>query len=213
LQAAFDTARPFLTTENPKDYDAIEATAIQTFQKAITNINMTFPIQNLHEDHLKAHLKMALEQGNADYNMPHPQHDRNIQDLFQHGFDMQNPNGANLDGAWIMITPEGGILYGDTQKQLIDTMLLDDFLLQNIIQINPHADMQAGWGHVISKQIALGQTIPSKTLETYNTWQHTRLQSIENTHTMKQALQKEKKPLEADSSDKHIQPPQTSHKH
>jgi hypothetical protein len=217
LKEAFDAVRPLLTTKNLKDYDAIEATALHTFQKAITNINMTFPIQDQYTEHLKSHLKIALEQGDPNYHLPHPEHDQNIQDLFQHGFDMQNPTAANVDGPWIMITPEGGILYGDTQKQLIDTMLLDDFLLQNIIQINPHVDMQAGWGHVITKQIALGQTIPSTTLEAYKTWQHGSLQSIENTNTMKQALQEEKastKSLQADSSDTHTQqPPQTGHKH
>ena len=126
--------------------------------------------QPIIEEHLANHLKIAIEQGGKAYSIPHPHADQNLQDLFQHGFDMRNPYGSNLEGAWFMVTAEGGLLYGETQEQLVQTMLIDDFLERNIIDISHGADMKAGWGQVIETQIKLGQNIPTKTLEKYSEW-------------------------------------------
>jgi len=96
--------------------------------------------------------------------MPHPDYDKNIENLFQHGYDMRNPYGSNLEGAWLMITEEGMIVHGNTQAQLLDIILSGDFLEKNHIDINFAADMSKGWSKVIEKQIELKQTVPQETL-------------------------------------------------
>lgn len=96
----------------------------------------------------------------------HPDYDENIENLFQHGFDMRNPYGANLEGAWLMITNDGQIIYGQTEAKLIDVLLLEDFLERNHFDVNPHANMQL-WGNVVEKQIVNGQKIPDATLKNF----------------------------------------------
>ena len=132
---------------------------------------MNSAYQHLFEEHLKNHLTIAMASGSRDYTIPHPNHDHNVHDLFQHGFDMRNPYGSNLEGPWFMVTDEGALLYGHKQEQLVETLLIGDFLKKNVIEISHGAQMEAGWGKVIAKQIALGQTIPPKTLESYTSWQ------------------------------------------
>lgn len=118
--------------------------------------------------YLTKHAVIALQQGGEPYKVPHPQYDPNVQELYQHGFDMRNPYGCNLGGAWLMLTADGGTIYGDTQEQLIEVMLIPGFLEQNRIDINHGADMGVGWHRVIEKQISLGQTIPEPTRASYN---------------------------------------------
>ncbi|RUR07313.1 hypothetical protein [Legionella sp. km772] len=138
--------------------------------------------------YLRNHLSMAIQNGGQAYTLPHPDHDSNLQNLFQHGFDMRNPYGSNLDGAWLMITEDGIILYGEKQEQLIEVLLFEHFLENNYIDISHGADMNAGWGEVIKKQIALGQSIPEETLEKFLTWQQGQpaFQSSAGAATLKQ---------------------------
>jgi hypothetical protein len=121
--------------------------------------------------YLRNHLRIAIQNGGQAYTLPHPDHDSNLQNLFQHGFDMRNPYGSNLDGPWLMITGDGVILYGEKQEQLIQVLLSESFLEDNYIDISHGADMSAGWGRVIKKQIDLGQSIPHETLGKFLAWQ------------------------------------------
>lgn len=126
-------------------------------------------------EYLTKHVMIALQQGGSTYQVPHPQYDLNVQELYQHGFDMRNPYGCNLGGAWLMLTPEGSAIYGDTQEQLIEVMLIPGFLEKNLIDINHGADMHVGWHKVIAKQIELGQAIPEKTMESYLKYKQDRM--------------------------------------
>ena len=124
------------------------------------------------KEHLENHLKIAIHKRGIPYEIPHPDHDANAPEpLFQHGFEMRNPYGCNLDGAWVMITDEGQILYGQNQQQLISVLLTGDFLEKNIIDITPAADMNMGWGLVIKRQRELKQFIPNETLRQYAIWE------------------------------------------
>lgn len=117
--------------------------------------------------HIAQHLEVAIKKGNAPYRIPHPQHDVNVHDLYQHGFDMRNPYGSNLEGPWLMVNPDGGVLYGETQEQLIDVLLTSDYLEKNHMDINWGADMNAGWDRIIARQLELKQTVPPQTLISY----------------------------------------------
>lgn len=119
-------------------------------------------------EHIGKHFALAQSQGLKAYTLPHVQHDVNIHELYQHGFDMRNPYGSNLEGAWLLIGEDGGILYGDRQEQLIEVLLTSDFLAKNIIDVSHGADMKVGWGKVIERQIQLGQSIPEKTKDKYD---------------------------------------------
>ncbi len=120
--------------------------------------------------HLATHLRVAIEQGVETYRIPHPAYDQNVHNLFQHGFDMRNPVGSNLEGAWFMITPDGEMLYGENQIQLIEVLLASHILERCIIDVSPFANMQIGWGHVVERQMALKQSIPEATLLQYQLW-------------------------------------------
>lgn len=115
---------------------------------------------------------LVVKQDNLDtFILPHVSHDLNVHDLYQHGFDMRNPYDANLEGNWLLINSDGTVLFGENEEQLIEVLLTDDFLESNRIDINHAADMSAGWSRVITKQLALGQAIPAKTLVNYETFQ------------------------------------------
>jgi len=101
----------------------------------------------------------------------HPEYDENMQNLMQHGFDMRNPYGSNLDGAWIIITNDQMVIYGNTEEQLIEFMLRTDFLETNDIDVNPLANMAAGWYKIVIRQQELGRDIPPKTLEALKRYQ------------------------------------------
>ena len=120
--------------------------------------------------HLAAHLEIAQANAGKPCKIPHPDYDHNVHELFQHGFEIRNPYGARLDGAWFMITDQGGMLYGETQDQLIGTLLLGDFLEKNSIDIPACVAMTDGWWEVLEKQMKLGQSILPKTLENYQSW-------------------------------------------
>lgn len=102
-------------------------------------------------------------------NILHPDYDPNIKDLFQHGFDMRNPYGCNLDGAWLLISHSGHIIHGKTEEQLIQVLLTGDFLEKNYFDVNPLAKMEKGWAKVIEKQIDFGQKnkISPNTMKSY----------------------------------------------
>jgi hypothetical protein len=119
-------------------------------------------------EHIGKHFELAHNQGLQEYTLPHVQHDVNIHELYQHGFDMRNPYGSNLEGAWLLIGEDGGILYGAHQEQLIEVLLTGDFLEKNTIDVSHGADMDIGWGKVIERQIQLGQSIPEKTKVKYD---------------------------------------------
>lgn len=123
-------------------------------------------------EHIDKHLAASISSPGEDIrSIPHPDYDTNIQDLFQHGYDMRNPYGSNLEGAWLLVSNDGMILHGKTQEDLIEIMLSGDFLEKNHIDINFAADMSAGWHKVVSKQLALGQNVPDKTRESLLSYQ------------------------------------------
>jgi len=158
----------------PAQRKSVVEDAVKTVSQAHISGRKNSP---LFSDSLKTHLDLASRRGsltgNFNYKMPHPQHDINVHNLFQHGFDMWNPYGCNMEGAWLMITADGVILYGDTQDQLVNTLLIDNFLDRYVLNISHGAEMQAGWGRVIKKQISLSQEILPQTLEKYELWQKT----------------------------------------
>lgn len=124
----------------------------------------------LLEEHLIKHLTIAIQKQDYNYVVPNIGYDQNVQNLFQHGFDARNPYGSNLEGAWLMITDAGGIIYGDTQEQLVEVLLTGDFLERNHFEVNFKADMSKGWGDVVGRQIELGQDISPKTEIAYQAW-------------------------------------------
>ncbi len=99
----------------------------------------------------------------------HPDLDTNLENPFQHGYDMRNPYGSNLDGPWLMVTDEGLTVHGKNQAELIDVMLCEGFLEKNHIDINFAADMSKGWDKVVERQIELAQDVPAKTLNALKT--------------------------------------------
>lgn len=117
--------------------------------------------------HLDKHLTKAIHEGKREYVLPHVDHDMNVHNLFQHGFDMRNPYGSNLEGPWLFVSPDGGVLYGDRQEQLIEVMLTGDFLERNLIDISHGADMTVGWDRVVARQLELGQEVPELTKSKY----------------------------------------------
>lgn len=139
------------------------------------------PVINKLVDHLIVHLLLAQKLGLGEYTLPHLNYDPNVHDLYQHGFDMRNPYGCNLDGAWLLVSGDGGVFYGETQEQLIELLLTGDFLQKNCIDINHQANMSAGWGRVIQKQLELHQTIPAKTLQQYMVFKKS--QELQNSTT------------------------------
>ena len=117
--------------------------------------------------HIESHLNAALIQGKSDYVLPHLDYDMNVHDLYQHGFDMRNPYGSNMEGPWLLVAADGGVLYGTKQEQLIEVLLTGDFLKENPIDVNHGAMMNKGWNRVIEKQIELKQNVPPETMEKY----------------------------------------------
>lgn len=141
--------------------------AKQLLQEQTNSIRMNTNRLNKLAEHMASHYPLAVK-STTPYVLPHLQHDLNIHDLYQHGFDMRNPFGSNLDGPWFLITDEGNAIHGQTQEQLIEVLLTGNFLEKNSIDINPYADMSAGWGRVIEKQILLKQTISAETMLKYD---------------------------------------------
>ncbi|MFY7698112.1 MAG: hypothetical protein ACOVQX_04770 [Legionella sp.] len=117
--------------------------------------------------HMVNHYQLAVTSPQEAYVLPHIQYDMNVHDLYQHGFDMRNPYGSNLEGAWFLITADGTTIYGYSQEQLIEVLLTGDFLVNNHIDISHGADMASGWSRVIERQIELKQLIPEKTMDKY----------------------------------------------
>ncbi|MDI1351689.1 MAG: hypothetical protein PSV35_02805 [bacterium] len=122
-------------------------------------------ILNQLAQHITDHLNLAQKYHKLNYILPHLDHDINIHDLYQHGFDMRNRQGCNIKGAWLLISDDGGLFYGKKQEQLIEVLLTGNLLEKNHLDINPRAEMAVGWHRVISRQIALKQKIPEKTLK------------------------------------------------
>ena len=133
--------------------------------------------------HMAEHFILATKNTEGTYQLPHLQHDVNVHDLYQHGFDMRNPYGCNLEGAWFLISSDGSTLYGETQEELVEVMLTGDFLEKNHIEVNHGANMEAGWGKIITRQIELEQTIPAQTLEKYKAFQ--KADRVEQFHNLK----------------------------
>lgn len=132
----------------------------------LTHDHISSTLLNQIAEHMASHFILATK--NQDpYVLPHLQHDVNVHDLYQHGFDMRNPYGSNLEGAWLLITADGSTIYGETQEQLVEVLLTGDFLEKNHIEVNHGADMKAGWERVIERQLQLKQTIPPQTMAAY----------------------------------------------
>lgn len=143
-------------------------TALEVYHDQLGNLSK---VQNLLlEEHLTKHLTIAIGKQDYNYRVPNIGYDQNVQNLFQHGFDARNPYGSNLEGAWLMVTDAGGIIYGDTQEQLVQVLLTGDFLERNHFEVNFKADMSKGWGDVVEKQIQLSQDISPKTEIAFQAW-------------------------------------------
>ena len=168
----------FLLIANDKDFALLDRKDLEICVKKILiselhadNSKMTDPVFDKLANHLIMNLAVAKEPGSKNYDLPHFQHDVNVHDLYQHGFDMRNPYGSNLEGAWLLVTDDGGsVFYGETQEQLIEVLLTDDFLEKNLIDVSHGADLAAGWGRVIERQLELGQKVPKETLDKYETY-------------------------------------------
>lgn len=173
LQTVMDKLLVELKANNILPDADIAALVVQQLKENATKNDVKPPnevITNALVKHLLDHYKVAQAQGaDKPYTIPHLQHDVNVHDLYQHGFDMRNPYGSNLEGAWVLVGPNGGVVYGDTQEQLIEVMLTGKFLEKNVIEINHGADMTVGWDRIIERQLELGQTIPDKTMLAYAT--------------------------------------------
>jgi len=124
--------------------------------------------------HIVVHLRAAITLGEKKYQLPNTWHDMNINDPYKHGWEMDREdtdsvtNKCNLDGAWVMFTPDGCMLYGTTQKQLVDVLMSGNgaLLKDHHIAVNHAVDMSL-WAPIIKKQIELGQVIKPKTLQAY----------------------------------------------
>lgn len=101
--------------------------------------------------HLIKEIDIALEGREQAYRVRHPDYDQNIENLFQHGFAMRKPSHLSLSGAWLMLTHEGEMIYGVSEMQLIETLLVGDFLKKQRIEVNPHVSHPA-WARVLKKQ-------------------------------------------------------------
>lgn len=158
------------TTETDTN-DSLKASIEKQLKAGYGNKNLIPPQPIVDEltNHIFAYIQKMKNNPSLTKTLPHPHHDPNVHDLYQHGFDMRNPYGCNLEGAWFMVTPDGAYLYGQDQEQLIALLLTDDFLDQFRIDINHGADMSAGWDKVIERQLQLvpPQIIPKETLASY----------------------------------------------
>tara|TARA_R110002110_G_scaffold415856_3_gene658424 strand:- start:3446 stop:4336 length:891 start_codon:yes stop_codon:yes gene_type:complete len=130
-------------TKNDKSeshaFNTINARVLEKIHQALEyNIQEEHRLYNLTEGAINLLTSSTVPE------IAHPDFDSNIQNLFQHGYDMRNPYGSNLEGAWLMITNEGMLIHGSTQKQLLDIMLSGDFLEKNHIDVNFAADMSQG---------------------------------------------------------------------
>lgn len=159
VQAGIDKALAFAKTDvttNPdqKFKNALEV-ALKAYREAAVKGEYHAAWRKIDEEHLSNHLKIALDLPQSAYLVPNVDHDHNVHDLFQHGFDVRNPYGVSEDGPWLMITNDGGTIYGKNQEQLISALLIDDFLKDNIITVPKGYDMAAGWGAIVEKQLSI----------------------------------------------------------
>lgn len=125
--------------------------------------------------HITVHLRAAISQGALNYTVPNTSCSI-LQNLYQHGFENHNPNKKlNLEGRWVMFLPDGGVLWGKNQKQLIATLLSGNgtLLQHNYIEVNPASEMAMGWGRIVEKQLELGQKVSAETLEAYKAYKKT----------------------------------------
>ena len=166
LQRVMNT---LLRVDPPKEQlaDFVRQTIQSELQSAQSIVRE--PILDKFVNHLVNHFTLAKQADKISYDLPHFQHDMNVHDLYQHGFDMRNPYGCNLEGAWLLVT-DASVLYGDTQEQLIDVLLTGDFLEKNRIDINHGADLSVGWDRIIERQLELGQCVPQETYEKYTSY-------------------------------------------
>ncbi|MFJ1269324.1 hypothetical protein ACD661_12220 [Legionella lytica] len=153
-----------------KDKIFVLARRILKQEAQTAHYKLSDTLLNKFAEHLCNNLSLALKNKGQKYILPHVHHDMNVHDLYQHGFDMRNPYGSNLEGAWLLITEDAGILYGKKQEQLIEVLLTGDFLEKNRIDINHEANWAVGWDRVIERQLALKQSIPEKTLKKYRNY-------------------------------------------
>lgn len=187
VQKAMDklvSIKDVITSENIMD---ISRRLVQA-EIMLEQENISPSLLNQITEHMASHFVLAIKK-ETPYVIPHLHHDVNVHDLYQHGFDMRNPYGSNLEGAWLLITADGSTLYGETQEQLVEVLLTGDFLAKNHLEISHGANMNAGWGRVIERQIQLGQTIPPKTMEVYEkNLECMKLEQINHFHNYKSQL-------------------------
>jgi hypothetical protein len=184
MQAGVDAALALNVSEEDSNDSVKEMRILEAIQvyNGLQGRILNTPTKDRYIEHMTKHLSLAIDLGMTTYTVPNLSYDHNVHELFQHGFDMRNPFGSNLEGAWLMITNEGSIIYGQTQEQLIEALLIDDFLEKNMMVVSHGADMSKGWDQVISKQLELEdrgikQEIPEKTRTAFNIFNQNKLKA------------------------------------
>lgn len=171
LQAALDTALHEFSQNTilAKDVETRAKALYVEFQKE-AGVTLPAIIQDEINVHLTRHVKRALGLGNTQgYQIPHPQKDFHIDEYFRHGDEAENPYGCNYAGAWLLMS-NGHWISGTNQESLAQLMTVSNLLERSYIDNNYGADMNAGWGLVIERQLQLGQPVKAKTHLNYLSW-------------------------------------------
>jgi hypothetical protein len=136
MQEAMNIVLEDLSKNPTLTFEEFSQKAFQIYHKQ--GIHTQKAWQTNADHHFNAHLQIAFKQHATSYIVPNISYDHNVHDLFQHGFDMRNPYGGDLNGAWSMVTNNGLVIYGETEEKLIEVLLLEGFLETNQITVNPH---------------------------------------------------------------------------
>lgn len=168
LQYALDAALNEFNFDKSRNEEIVARAQelYQPFKKALPKI-----VQSELDSHLARHVQHALQISDRqnDYKIPHPQKDFYIDEYFRHGDEAENPYGCNYAGAWLLMS-SGRWISGKTQESLAELMYISDLLERSYIDNNYGADMNAGWGLVIERQLQLHQPVKSKTHLNYLSW-------------------------------------------
>lgn len=133
-------------------------------EKAAIPKNQSEKLKKFLHYHINAaFLEHALPE---NYLLPFPDYDPNVHNLIQHGFDTRNPKGCNFEGPTIIFW-RGQMAYCPTQEVLAKLIIDSNLYKYNLLPINHAVDMNAGWGKVIASQLALGQKVAPKTVESF----------------------------------------------
>ena len=104
--------------------------------------------------------------------MHHIDYDHNTDRIFEHGYEINSPYEPEI-GAWFLIY-NGLPVYGDSQAQLFEFLLMDDgaILKENLITVSPKLveashEGELGWAEIVAKQLELGQNVRPDTRDAY----------------------------------------------